>query len=97
MDQEHDDQADLDRNDQRVADECVRVSLNVSAPRNTIKLPAMCRIRYGKSRMPVTPMINLVVIERTEETPSGRHVVNSIRNGLTQTNSERYDSTVSHI
>jgi hypothetical protein len=31
-------------------------------PRNTIKLPAMCRMRYRKSRIPVAPMINLVVI-----------------------------------
>ena len=30
--------------------------------------------------------------QRTEETPSGRHVENSIRNCLTQTNGERYDS-----
>jgi hypothetical protein len=27
--------------------------------------------------------------QRTDETPSGRHVMNSIRNGLTPTNSER--------
>ena len=69
----------------------------MSGPKNTITLPAMCRIRYTKSRMPVTPTINFVVISEPRTIPSGRHVVNSIRNGLTQTNSGRYDSLFLHV
>src|ERR1700737_470830 len=66
--------------------------LNTSWPRNTIRFPAMWRMRYRKSKRPVMPTMSFVVMSEER-----KRLRDAIKNSfylqrLTRTNGGRYDS-----
>ena len=62
MDQEHRDESDLNRNNQRIADERVRVVIERLGSEEHHQVARDVQDQYRNSRIPVTPMISFVVI-----------------------------------
>jgi hypothetical protein len=92
MDQKHDQQSDLDGHDKRITDERVCVGVEGFRAENDEKVAGDVQNQVQEEQDSRNADNQFRGDQRTKETPTSRHQLNSIRNCLTQTNSERYDS-----